>query len=359
MNSYRMITVSLLAVVLFAVASQVFGDPLPGEVLKFQQLPLDGGVPVVAPYLGPFIGPNPLPVPVTPLSPAPSPFAPFPGHDELSTAYASAFDATNNAIAWQGQYMADDFADRFTTPVLHVRWWGSYLNNNNGQGRFGGVKQFLISFESDVPAVAGQTASHPGTPILNQIVTLGAIAPGSGTFTETPVPGAIPNPTDGPLYQYNAELNLGKAFPEQPNTVYWLKIVALVNPSRDGQIQWGWHDRDWSVPDLLASVAPAVVPGEYDESFGAPPVTPVWHFQDDAVAGSVVISPGASPIMPIVDQTSFVPQHYIDGIDGPTGISQYSKDLAFELYTTVPEPISVVLLGLGGAAVALRGWRRK
>src|SRR5262249_45145801 len=131
-----------------------------------------------------------------------------------------------------------------------------------------GVKQFLISFESDVSATDPTNTtghSHPGVPLLNQIVTRGPLMPGSGTFTETSIP--TPPPPPGPtapetLYQYNAELNLGKEFLEHPDTVYWLKIVALVNPQQDGDLRWGWHDRDWSIPDPLASSKPAVDPGE-------------------------------------------------------------------------------------------------
>src|SRR4029077_20389959 len=135
---------------------------------------------------------------------------------------------------------------------------------------------------------------------------------------------------DGPLFQYNAELNLGSAFPELPNTVYWLKIVALVNPTVDGPINWGGHDRDWAVPDLLASVPPGVVPGEGVIGVLPPaPGVPVWHFQDDAVFGDISITPSSAPNNPNVLQTSFVPQLYIDGIDGPSGIGQFSKDLAF------------------------------
>jgi hypothetical protein len=33
---------------------------------------------------------------------------------------------------------------------------------------------------------------------------------------------------DGNLFHYNAEL--AAPFQENPNTIYWLKIVALVNP---------------------------------------------------------------------------------------------------------------------------------
>ena len=160
--------------------------------------------------------------------------------------------------------MADDFADTVDTPVVHVRWWGSYTNDVYGTG----VKKFLISFESDVPAGTDQDHpwSHPGTPLLTQVVILGALSSGSGTFTETslttPGPPDFPPPADT-LYQYNAELEC--PFPEEANTVYWLKIVALIDPAEDGPINWGWHDRDWSLFDPYASTAPLVVPGEFDE----------------------------------------------------------------------------------------------
>ncbi len=49
------------------------------------------------------------------------------GHDELSTAYG--FPTPNGVITdCSGPIMADDF---LTSPVVHVKWWGSYLYNNN------------------------------------------------------------------------------------------------------------------------------------------------------------------------------------------------------------------------------------
>ena len=125
--------------------------------------------------------------------------------------------------------MADDFADKFSSPVVHVKWWGSYLNDfiiPNFP-----VNKFLISFESDVPASAANPFSRPGEPLLNQIVRrvpVGGLTPGSGTFTEVPISGGGP-PLGETLYEYNAELHLGKEFFQKPDTVYWLKIVALVD----------------------------------------------------------------------------------------------------------------------------------
>jgi hypothetical protein len=223
------------------------------------------------------------------------------------------------------------------------------------------VKQFLISFESDVAANAPNNTtgySHPGTPILSQIVSKGLLTPGSGTFAEkvvtTPTPPGSPNPLET-LYQYNAELNLGKSFPEQRDTVYWLKIVALVDPQRDGAIQWGWHNRDYSILDPLASSPPLVSPGEANLTPGA---VPFWHFQDDAVAGTTVtvtVDP-TMPTMPTIQQSLGTPTHYLFPYDGGDNIGQFSKDLAFELYTS-PEPNAMILMLSGLALIA--AWRRK
>lgn len=257
--------------------------------------------------------------------------------------------------------MADDFADRFDTPVVHVRFWGSYLNDQTLQSP--GVDKFLISFETDVPVGAqGNNFSFPGEPLLNQVVfrdTDGILTPGEGAFTEKIV---FPTSVDGPIYEYNAELNLGKEFFQEPDTVYWLKIVALVDvdpgvdPTQDPSVtRWGWHNRDYTKMDPLASTAPAVVPGE--TIVGAIGLSDVWHFQDNAVDGFVEVNPfGAGGLeMPDVIQDVRGPNYYIDGINGPDGIGQFPKDLAFELYT-VPEPATVMIAGV--ALILIRERRR-
>jgi hypothetical protein len=220
------------------------------------------------------------------------------------------------------------------------------------------VTKFLIAFETDVPQSPTNPFSHPGSPLLTQIVNKGPLAPGSGTFTETllPTPVMPGMPPLEALYEYNAELHLGKEFFQQRDTVYWLKIVALVDTD---QTQWGWHDRDWSILDPYASTPPAVVPGEFIAP--GPIVDPVkgftglyHHFQDDAVQGTVqlVVSP-TMPNMPVIEQQSIgTPQHYIFPWDGPDIIQQFSKDLAFELYTRIPEPSTLMLVGLGTVALA-------
>jgi hypothetical protein len=332
---------------LLLLATSAAGDPIVGrDVLKFSQRPM------VATTI---VGPD-------------GQVGIFNGHDELSTAWGFPTAAGAPPLQYQGRFMADDFADHFTSPIVHVKWWGSYLHRptSDPDPR---VRQFLISFESDVPVGPNNPLpfSHPGEPLLNQIVSLdadGVFKPGEGTFTESVIPGSTS--VDGPIFEYNAELHLDKAFFQKAETVYWLKIVALhdiPNPNIpiDNRLQWGWHNRDYTIMDPLASTpATGVVPGEHIQGY-LPPGTsgvPVWHFQDDSVAGNVaVIIDPSMPIMPRIEQGGYVPQNYVWPWDGPDGIQNYSKDLAFELYT-IPEPATCALAMLA-VVIGMRVRRRE
>jgi len=289
------------------IGSFASAQPLPGEVLKFQQLPL-GDL-------------------------ATNPASRFPGHDELSTA------SLNTASqGYSGTFAADDFSDNVSSPIVDVQWWGSYLPNSAAPGQ---VQQFLVSFETNVPATSASGFSQPGQSLSSQVVTLGALAPASGTFTETPQPTVAGGP-DGQIYQYNAELT--NPFPEQAGTVYWLKIVALDTPGA-APVQWGWHNRDYTISDPLA--AP---PG--DSNLGVNDVgQTVYQYLDDAVTGNVTYLPKAPPPQDLIE-TNMSPLFYsnnpaIDGF-GATGVAAPSEDLAFSLYyNNVPEPIGLPLLAAG------------
>lgn len=332
----------------FAIVERAAADPLPGrDLLKFTQKPMIA----------------------TPIPDNNGTVTTYLGHDELSTAYGFAQPGTVPQV-YQGKFMADDFADNLSSPVVHVKWWGSYKNDFIHPQM--PVNKFLISFESDVPQGPNNPYSHPGSPLLNQVVTRGALAPGSGTFTEKVIRGPDPILNES-LYEYNAELHLNLDFPEKQDTVYWLKVVAMVdalpgvtfdpyNPQNSPLpiTQWGWHNRDYTIQNPLAS--PAVLPGEkIVGQVGAG--TPVWHFQDDSVAGDVRIVPStaAGYLSPTIFQTNMLPQKYVDFADGPgvgnaasPPISTFSKDLAFELFTTVPEPTGVALMAIGMIGLALR-----
>ena len=344
------------ALVIAGLAANALADPLAGrDYLKFSQQPMNQlGVPNNNGTVDTFFG-----------------------HDELSTAYGFPTPAPSIIPFYSGRFMADDFADTLSSPVLHVKWWGSYKSDFIDPNM--PVNKFLISFEDDVPQSTMNPFSYPGQPLLNQVVDRGPLAPGSGTFSESLIRG--PDPILGEsLYEYNAELHLGKEFFEKAHTVYWLKIAAMVDVPAgimfdphdpDSSLvpvtQWGWHNRDYTIQDTLAS--PNVSPGEFLNGTIGAANQPIWHFQDDAVSGDVridVLGPGGIT-MPIIQQTNFHPENYLDNIDGPafgsvpgtTGIGAYSKDLAFELYTyNVPEPSSCLLLVSGVVGLALNRRRR-
>ena len=104
-------------------ATSILADPLPGrDELKFDQQPMIA----------------------TPVD-----SAIYFGHDEESTLYA-----LPGLDLYTGTAMADDFADEFDTPVVHVKWWGSYLQNQSPAT----VTKFLIAFESDQPVDANWPA---------------------------------------------------------------------------------------------------------------------------------------------------------------------------------------------------------
>jgi hypothetical protein len=351
-------SVQVLAVMAAMVGwliSDASAHPLPGrDKLKFEQLPMLN----------------------TPIPDIDGTVHTYGGHDELSTAYGFPLPPTGQIPIYQGKFMADDFADVFNDPVVHVRWWGSYFNDFiNPQMP---VNKFLISFETDIPAGPAPSFSRPGQPLLNQVVTkAAALSPGSGTYTEALVRGPDPILNES-VYEYNAELTV--PFPEKADTIYWLKIVALVDvpagiqfdpyqpeQSPIGVTQWGWHNRDYTVQNLLAS--PNVAPGEFIEGFVGAGV-PVWHFQDDSVQGDVRIVPSATGGFQFPDifqpQENMLPQLYRDFTDGPgmaipgtVSIGQLSKDLAFAIYSVnIPEPNTCLMFLIGALGLAA-GRRRK
>jgi hypothetical protein len=343
----------LVTAALATLATRVKADPLPGrDKLKFDQQPM--------------LATNILDYNGTVQT--------YYGHDELSTAYGFP-NAIGTTTTYDGRFMADDFADNFSTPVLHVKWWGSYLGNFiNPKAP---VNKFLISFESDQPSTSvPPTFSTPGQPLLNQVLNRasGPLTPGSGTFTEKLVQPATPG--SDAVYEYNGELDINNAFPEAAGKVYWLKIAAMVDVPPGIQFpvanppaavtKWGWHNRDYTIQDALASPVP--IPGETQVGVIGGNNTPVYHFQDDAVTGDVhvdVSPPLGTALNPFIHQAGYLPTFYVDGLDGPgssaaPGISHFSKDLAFQLFTQVPEPSTCLLLLSGGIGLGMlrRRFRR-
>jgi hypothetical protein len=173
--------------------------------------------------------------------------------------------------------------------------------------------------------------------------------PPSGMFSEKQIRGPDPLLNEA-LYEYNAELAM--PFEQMADEIYWLKIVALVdpnvNPNPDVPIRWGWHNRDYTIKDPLVGN-----PGEtltHISSVTGTREIPVYHFQDDAVTGPVSVELLAATDEILVQQPYeedvYHETYYISPYDGPPTIAEMSKDLAFNLYT-VPEPSAILLLCVG------------
>ena len=132
MNATKLLPVLLMAVLSIAMVRPAWADPLDGEVLKFQQRPMIA----------------------TRIPDASGALTTYYGHDELSTAWLVGNLDPTQPPEYSGYFMADDFADKVFTPVVHVKWWGSYMYMG-GQTDIRLADKFLIAFESDVPRDPG------------------------------------------------------------------------------------------------------------------------------------------------------------------------------------------------------------
>lgn len=297
------------------IACPLLADPDDDEVIKFEQLPM------LMLSLG-FEGP-------------------YYGHDEESRAGLTDQDGSTNV--YQGNaWMADDFADTVNSQIVHVEWWGSYIDGGPDPQHDPSTIKFLIEFLDDDPAgpegrLDDNPHSLPGTPLQYEVVSFdpsGGHPSGPGYYTESM---ELPSGTNEPVFHYNAELKY--PFPQQADTVYWLKIVALV---LDPATIWGWHNRDYTIMNLYAS--PAVSPGERIVGIlGDPLEVPVYHFQDNAVRGQQIVvvidTNNMDHILQLqepIDWQTVLPQMYTTN-DGPAPeILNQSKDLAFRLYYREP-----------------------
>ena len=197
--------------------------------------------------------------------------------------------------------------------------------------------------------------SRPGEPLLNQIVRrvpIGGLTPGSGTFTEKPISGGGP-PLNETLYEYNAELHLGKEFSARA------RHGVLAEDRGPGRSAAALPIDPAQPADVCCRVGDGTTattrsePARFDAAGGRarrayrrfdlpapiPEIAaPVWHFQDDAVTGRIVVNTAGpmGQIMPVIDQSEYRPTRYLPLADGPQQIGEFSKDLAFELYTIVP-----------------------
>jgi hypothetical protein len=244
--------------------------------------------------------------------------------------------------------IADDFRDPFNTPVLTVRWWGSYVGPTFGPGTPGPVPIFgpgsedgyLISFFKDIPAdtPGGVPYSRPGELLGSYAVSFDKV------WVE---PTNYIGWDQHPIWEYKA--NLMDAHLDHPSTyagpmgfnqkageIYWISIVAEVGHKLE------------LVTDATGAVRWVESPtGKFAQPNQQNPEGHYWgwhtspiHFNDVATMGHLAM-PGMQ--WEYFGWQPIQPRHEL-------------FDMAFELYT-VPEPIGASLMA-AGMLMAAMFWRR-
>jgi hypothetical protein len=114
---------------------------------------------------------------------------------------------------------ADDFIDNSDSPVVAVRWWGSY--GNNPQQTDGFVGPFDISFH------LADATPHPNSLPINAPLSL---------YVVTAQQAFVGMDTQGEaVYRYDAYLPT--PFPETAGTEYFMAIDKPASVPL-----WGWHE---------------------------------------------------------------------------------------------------------------------
>jgi len=241
--------------------------------------------------------------------------------------------------------IADDFRDPFNTPVLTIRWWGSYigptfLDTGTPLGNLpifgpGSEDGYVFSFFTDKPVDPVQPFSRPDQLLATYVAPFNVVK-----VTSTGQMGW----DDHEIFQYEVNLQdthlehavAGIADPigfnQQPGEVYWLAINAEVGhtivkvTNADGTVSWVEQDTGkFAAPNPNDPLNP-------DGHFWG------WHtspekFNDVATMGDLRMGPNGEWIYPQQDWRPIQPNHGLN-------------DMAFQLLT-VPEPASVALIGIG------------
>jgi len=268
------------------------------------------------------------------------------------------WNALNNAIPTApppdpNWIIADDFRDPFNTPVLTVRWWGSYVGLTFQQDPLTGAVTplfgpgsedgYVLSFFKDQPVDLVNPFSRPDELLATYVAPFDVV-----TVSPTGHVG-----WDGhEIWEYQVNLmdtHLEHALPgiadpdgfnQLPGEIYWLAInaevghdiVEVTNP--DGTISWVEQDTGkFTIPDPSTT--------NPDGHFWG------WHtspeaFNDVATMGHLVMGPGGEWIYPQQDWQPIQPNHGLN-------------DMAFELLT-IPEPASLAIFAVG---VSLLSYKKR
>lgn len=195
--------------------------------------------------------------------------------------------------------LADDWQCDLTGPVTDIHFWYSWKGDQ--VGRINSIQASIWSNKQD-------GYSHPGDPLWSGTFYNFHVEEAAGDYQGWFDPATASFIADNHEVTWLATIdNIPDPFEQVKGTIYWLALKVTVGPIP---------------PDVVTEI-------------GWKTTKPEYRWNDDAVFKAL-------------DETGS-PVGYWQPLEDP--LTHESLDLAFAI-TTIPEPVSIVIWGLGAAGVA-------
>ncbi|MCD4652801.1 hypothetical protein K8T06_02580 [bacterium] len=154
------------------------------------------------------------------------------------------------------QIAADDWLCEDDRPVTGIRWWGSYLDWEQGEPPSSAPDLFHLAIWTDVPAGLPEPYSHPGILIWETIVPrLEVVEAYSGC-------DFYPGYTLDTCFFYEYRIPPPEWFYQEPGpTVYWLSVSAIYTVAPPDLNLWGWKTREHYFNDAAIRIFDPLTPG--------------------------------------------------------------------------------------------------
>ncbi|MCC6679570.1 MAG: PEP-CTERM sorting domain-containing protein [Phycisphaeraceae bacterium] len=247
--------------------------------------------------------------------------------------------------------LADDWRCSETGPVSDIHFWISFRGDQADPGL---INSIHASIHSDVPADPVNTYSHPGDLLWeydfnpNLFTIAGPFTGQQGWYD--PVSGDFAHPDHLLYWQVNIT-NIPDAFVQQQGTIYWLDLSLSLATSG---VNVGWKtSQDHFNDDAVVAVK---LPGDANGD-GVVNLADLQILGDNWMAGGAAWAQGDFTGDGLVNLADLQILGDNWGASGPLWkdlhdpITGESLDLAFVI---TPEPSSLVLLALSGAAMLRR-----
>ncbi len=244
---------------------------------------------------------------------------------------------TNTEVTYE-KFLADDWQCSASGPVTDIHFWGSYASDVIPANIPPDQAYFSLVIYDNIPeGTGGQEYSRPGEPLWDRYVQPSQVRIDGNSAQQRfydPNSGGFIGEPHQEVWQFNFDIPLDDAFRQEEGKIYWLGLHHTFDLDGSGTVDG--IDRDLLVESPFAFGWKSSDRNRYPAPYTG------GHFEDDAVWVDVDSLTSASPHIVPPAGTGWQELRY------PLG-NEYegqSMDLSFVI-TTIPEPTSLVLLGLG------------